>query len=89
MGYTGSSVIEDLRQNAKFVSRYRQVCRSRARVHDVTITKEAQGTIALANSAIPIVQSKSSGHFYDGFFGFHVISIRNEKDDANHPLRSE
>ena len=40
MGYTGSSVIEDLRQNAKFV-KITSAGMSESHVHDVTITKEA------------------------------------------------
>ena len=40
MGYTGSSVIEDLRQNAKFV-KITAAGMSESHVHDVTITKEA------------------------------------------------
>ena len=40
MGYTGSAVIEDLRQNAKFV-KITSAGMSESHVHDVTITKEA------------------------------------------------
>ena len=40
MGYTGSSTIEDLRQNAKFV-KITSAGMSESHVHDVTITKEA------------------------------------------------
>jgi IMP dehydrogenase len=40
MGYTGSSTIEDLRQNAKFV-KITAAGMSESHVHDVTITKEA------------------------------------------------
>ena len=40
MGYTGSSVIEDLRQNAKVV-KITSAGMSESHVHDVTITKEA------------------------------------------------
>ncbi len=40
MGYTGSAVIEDLRQNAKFV-KITAAGMSESHVHDVTITKEA------------------------------------------------
>ncbi|ENU35062.1 IMP dehydrogenase [Acinetobacter parvus] len=40
MGYTGSSMIEDLRQNAKFV-KITSAGMSESHVHDVTITKEA------------------------------------------------
>jgi len=40
MGYTGSSVIEDLHQNAKFV-KITSAGMSESHVHDVTITKEA------------------------------------------------
>ncbi len=40
MGYTGSSVIEDLRQTAKFV-KITSAGMSESHVHDVTITKEA------------------------------------------------
>ena len=40
MGYTGSSIIEDLRQNAKFV-KITSAGMSESHVHDVTITKEA------------------------------------------------
>ncbi|WOE30969.1 MULTISPECIES: IMP dehydrogenase [unclassified Acinetobacter] len=40
MGYTGSAVIEDLRQNAQFV-KITSAGMSESHVHDVTITKEA------------------------------------------------
>ena len=40
MGYTGSAVIEDLRQNAKFV-KITSAGMFESHVHDVTITKEA------------------------------------------------
>ena len=40
MGYTGSSTVEDLRQNAKFV-KITAAGMSESHVHDVTITKEA------------------------------------------------
>ena len=40
MGYTGSSTIEDLRQNAKFV-KITAAGMQESHVHDVTITKEA------------------------------------------------
>ena len=40
MGYTGSAIIEDLRQNAKFV-KITSAGMSESHVHDVTITKEA------------------------------------------------
>ena len=40
MGYTGSAVIEDLRQNAKFV-KITSAGMSESHVHDLTITKEA------------------------------------------------
>ena len=40
MGYTGSSTVEDLRQNAKFV-KITSAGMSESHVHDVTITKEA------------------------------------------------
>ena len=40
MGYTGSSTIEDLRQNAKFV-KITSAGMQESHVHDVTITKEA------------------------------------------------
>ena len=40
MGYTGSAVIEDLRQNAKFV-KITSAGMSESHVHDVTIAKEA------------------------------------------------
>ena len=53
----GSSVIEDLRQNAKFV-KITSAGMSESHVHDVTITKEAPNYRVLVNSAIPIVQSK-------------------------------
>ena len=40
MGYTGSAIIEDLRQNAKFV-KITSAGMQESHVHDVTITKEA------------------------------------------------
>ena len=40
MGYTGSSTVEDLRKNAKFV-KITSAGMSESHVHDVTITKEA------------------------------------------------
>ena len=46
MGYTGSAVIEDLRQNAKFV-KITSAGMSESHVHDVTITKEAPNYLSL------------------------------------------
>ena len=68
MGYTGSAVIEDLRQNAKFV-KITSAGMSESHVHDVTITKEAPNYRVGWFLVISFMKSR---HLYDGFFDFGV-----------------
>lgn len=68
MGYTGSAVIEDLRQNAKFV-KITSAGMSESHVHDVTITKEAPNYRV---GWFLVIRFMKSRHLYDGFFDFGV-----------------